>query len=510
MEATKAVIFTHIPIKWEEAEKYGTEEAVLDRINKHVPFFKACLKCKYIGLVYVYVDLGTAILLKHVRALSSGAAEVHFDLRELHVEQRARNCLKLAVDQALQDLTYEDSSFESTSVPRFQFIGLPHLTSLFYSLFRINPVLIEEIANPDGEFTYDAPKFVEAVLRLARGTDPELGRNPILRFDADVEVNDAGVAKLLRAVARGWAAGRAFDFFSGGYGRDDHQEDPVNDYAVRVHWISHQDPVSGAWHLDERWKIFMRDLGEIGATQVANDWSLSTQGRALVERRGGISANRQSPQVISGAGLYMSWRAIRTLPPFMNTRYMTVWIDDHLKRRLHEQVGHLPSTALEQVSQVEFQQSRHQHGIQSRDIDHAESNYLLRLFRGCIWHSLITRSDNTPGLLAQEVAHFLRTTRWATPTPAFRQNLLADAHTAALDVLAIWRQADYGTELLGRWASAQTPTTVDGICLTVADDAVRYLRLVELWPQYVSAITQLVPVRAYWLFMRASNPPILP
>ena len=58
MEATKAVIFTHIPITWDEAETYGNAEAVLNRINKHVPSFKAYLKCKNIGLVYVYVDLG--------------------------------------------------------------------------------------------------------------------------------------------------------------------------------------------------------------------------------------------------------------------------------------------------------------------------------------------------------------------------------------------------------------------------------------------------------------------
>ncbi len=510
METTKAVVFTHIPITWEEAEEYGKADAVLARINRHIPYFKAYLKCKYIGLVYVYVDLGTAILLKHLRALSSGEAEVHFGLRELHVEQRARNCLKLAVDQALQDLSYEDDAFDITSVPRFQFIGLPHLSSLFYSLFRIDPVLIAEIANPEGEFTYDAPKFVEAMLRLARGTDPVLGRHPILRFDADVEVNDAGVVRLLQAVTRGWAAGRAFDFFSGGYGQEDREEDPTNDYAVRVHWVSHQDPSTGAWQLDERWRFFTRDLGEIGATQVPSDWPLSSQAREMVaEKRHGRSANRKSAQVISGAGLYMSLRAISVLPPFMNTTSMTVWIDDHLKRRLHEQVGHLESTALEQVSQARFRQFRHPDGIQTKDIARAESDYLLRLLRGCIFHVLIVTPYNTPGLLAQEVGNYLNTARWTTSPETIRRNLLAEAHAAASDVLELWRRADYGTELLSRWAIAQTPTAVDEICLAVVDDVLRYLRLVELWQKYVTAITKLVPVKAYWLFMSAGNRPPL-
>ena len=78
-----------------------------------------------------------------------------------------------------------------------------------------------------------------------------------------------------------------------------------------------------------------------------------------------------------------------------------------------------------------------------------------------------------------------------------------DARVAADTVLEIWRNADYGTDLLEKWAVSRTPTEIDDLCSTTVDDAVRYLRLVELWPQYVNAIVKLVPVKAYWLFRSA-------
>ena len=98
---------------------------------------------------------------------------------------------------------------------------------------------------------------------------------------------------------------------------------------------SEYDTPPGAW-------LFLRDIAECGATQVDNGPEVSKKMQEFVAKhRKGQLANRVSPQVISGAGLYMSHQAIHKLPPFMNLRNFVSWIDDHLKRRLHEAVGHL-------------------------------------------------------------------------------------------------------------------------------------------------------------------------
>ena len=350
MTLTKAVVFTHIHVSSEQAAQTRDAPGASAIIQRVVPCFKNLLVCRNVGLVYVYVDVGIEFALSHLPESDIEKGEISFSMKELESEERTRNCLKIAADEAIQELLDNpESDFDRAQAPRFQFVGLPHLLSLFNALFKIDPTLIKNLAGELRNFTYDSPKFVEAVICLVRGAHPIHDQYPILRFDADVEVNEEGVGTLITAVNHSLNAFFMFNFFSGGYGRCDGMAEPVNDYAVRVHWLIDQKPkeVGQPLNLKDRGEVFLRDLGELGATQVASSAQMSRPMRELVQKkRKGVSANRFSPQVISGAGLFMSLSAIRALPPFMNSNYLTVWIDDHLKRRLHEAVGHLTAQSL--------------------------------------------------------------------------------------------------------------------------------------------------------------------
>jgi hypothetical protein len=129
-------------------------------------------------------------------------------------------------------------------------------------------------------------------------------------------------------------------WFSGCYSGN-MPDDPVNNHAVRQHWLI--DPKT--WDDPKKFALlpnadrFLRDVGELGATQVELNRPMSTACQALVQNRNGILHSRNTQQVISGAGLVISVPAIRRLPPFMNAKDLVVWVDDHLKRKLHEAIG---------------------------------------------------------------------------------------------------------------------------------------------------------------------------
>jgi len=504
----KAVVFCHFHHK---SAVYDPQERPLltarekrEIIHSVSSYYRAYLRCKNISLVYVYVDTGIRQILDH---LFGGERKINIDINELAFEHTVRNILKLAVDEARLDLTGEPG-FDPAAAPKFQFIGLPHLATLIASLYHRKRNLVKNLAGRGG-FTYDAPKFVEAVIRLTRGR--ELRGDPILRFDQDVEVDQEAVEALLKKISKALETGYDYSFFSGGYGRPS-EIDPINDYAVRCHWLAdvtkHEN--KSPFHLIPNGEHFLRDIGEFGATSIPNsvDTSFSIAMKDYIARHGGHTANRDSKQVISGAGLYMSYSAIHRLPPFMNFESNIVWVDDHLKRRLHEVLGDLDTTELEHVEGSLFHQDRYPSGIQPSDIKWAESTYFYRLISGCIMHTLIVERPGSPGPLAKFVAHFLRT-RQPTRNPEF-DKLSVDftevAKKTTLDLLEIWATADYGNDILQKWAEKNkaefelgTGELAKWINSTV-QDAVNYCKLVENWHAYVIAIQELVPHDAYWLF----------
>jgi hypothetical protein len=465
MLASKAVIFTHMPIPLDGPPHAYTAKMAHRLMSRIKPYLKAYLLCRNIGLVYIYVDTGMRLTLQH---LAEKANTLQFAIGELEFEQNTRNCLKLAVDKTINEISTETPSFSPSSAPKIQFIGLPHLLTLIHSLYRIDPDLIQDLAGREQSFTYDSPKFVEAVIRLVRGADVVRGQYPILRMDEDVEVNETAIGLLLgkaREVLHGGLD--LYSFFSGGYGSsslrvsdlkdkgrsNEYALDPVNDYAVRLHWLVDRN----THQLSRQGMCFLRDLGEFGATQVSTDQSLSSvTSDFLIRKRKGKTANRASQQVISGAGLFMSRLAIRTLPPFMNFRTAVTWIDDHLKRRLHEVLGHIDPDDPDNIEHLDnalVKQERHKDGIVDKDIVWVSDVYFERLLSGCITHALITTPDGEQGELAAAVDAILQQgPEKMLDEEDLRKRLERVAADTALSVLEIWQHADYGSALLSQWA----------------------------------------------------------
>lgn len=499
MAATRAVVFTHLPVPLPDKE-IGTlgAKAAAELTSRVMPLFRSLLRCRNVGLVYVYVDTGLRIMLRHL----SPRRRLSFRIQDLVYEQNTRDCLRLAVDAAMRDLARSgDPRFVAAGAPKFQFVGLPHLYTLLHSLHESDPQMLRDLAGPRHQFTYDAPKFVEAVIRLVRGGDGEHAAHPIFRVDEDVEATEEGISVLLQAVADMVGDPNKYSLFSGGYGTPGAPTDPVDDFAVRLHWLVD----AKTRRLDEGGRAFLRDLGGIGATQLRapeeRPFTPVLQ-RILSEE----PQARPSPQAISGAGLYMSRLAIQALPPFMSAGSLTTWIDDHLKRRLHEVLDHIAPTAPERVDGALFAQKRHPKGITPRDIEWARTHYLERLVKGCVMHALITSPAGQPAVLAEEVGFALRPGWEETRLPKFRQRLHVASKRALANVLTLWEEADYGSPILSEWVSENRPRggkLVDDI----VDDAVAYVRLVSRWSTYVRVIERLRPIDAYWLFRFVDESP---
>ena len=492
MQLNKAVIFTHIPIPMDEYHNYGAKEAS-KLINRIKPYIKAHLKCKNIGLVYYYVDTGIRLTLQHLKEKSK---TLQFSIEELEFEQNTRNCLKLAVDYAVKELIEESSiPFKRMDAPGFLFIGLPHLLTLIHSLFKINPELIKDLAGPDSRFTYDSPKFIEAVIRLVRGAHAAHNNFPVFRIDEDVEVNEKSIKLLIEnAVKAEFDPIRTYSFFSGGYGVKK-KFDPVNDYAVRIHWLIDRE----SQELNKKAETFIRDIGEIGATQTHEYDNSEFMKKFINSNYNGISANRKSQQVISGAGLYMSRKAIATLPPFMKFGTLVTWIDDHLKRRLHETLGHLTEEDLEHINDAIFKQDRHPNGITDKDINWARDVYFERLFCGCIMHSLITTPDSDKGELSILIEEILTKGKTSANSKEIKEKLHKKANETANIILNIWKSADYNNKSIKKWA-LKMESNMSNCIDKLVKDAFAYIQLVADWNKYVSAIEQLTPIHAYWLF----------
>ena len=221
---------------------------------------------------------------------------------------------------------------------------------------------------------YDAPKVIEAAIRIAN-----VGCGmPLFRFDDDVifygqrspriETIEGGRASRGRcygtehtAVVR--ALPRNFEFplirysvYSGAYDAPLYEEldsctdnEPrlLNGFAPRVVQLTRlpkrrnrqtEDTTQGVIQARVV-KAFMKEIAELGANPFR--------------------------QVVSGAGLCLSDGAILDLPPFSNMHLNVMWIDDHLKYALHDELGHFGRWTRThhhyraRVSDARFTQLRH-------------------------------------------------------------------------------------------------------------------------------------------------------
>ena len=100
-----------------------------------------------------------------------------------------------------------------------------------------------------------------------------------------------------------------------------------------------------------------------------------------------IGANPNG-QVVSGGGLCLSDGAILDLPPYSNMRLNVLWIDDHLKYALHDELEHFDIHILEvgpaREADARFPQLRHATSPTYKDVRWHLREYMPRLLLGCV------------------------------------------------------------------------------------------------------------------------------
>jgi hypothetical protein len=501
---TKAVVFTHVKLTPLDIIQEGQHAC----IEKYVPLFERYLRCRNVGLVYIYLSLGAEVI---VRAIVAGQHLV-IPPEVLDAENQCLAILQLAEAQARRACPGNSLKFVRVTTAQ--------LIALFGNLHEMDPGLFHLLYGIHSKFfTYDSPKFVEAVIRIARGQDPRSAFYPIVRFDEDVEVCEKSLDKLLAAY-EGFLAenNNLYFFFSGCYGDPDDPDkfDPINDRAVRTHWFSERDgdTLTPSESNVNQIRLFLRDLGEVGATQSSVNDSPSLRGQSLIAERG-FAANRRNPQVISGAGLIMSLRAIQDIPPFMNMDLLIVWIDDHLKRQLHERIDDIfyPED-LESVTEARFKQDRHPTGINQGDIDWADRDggYPDRLLAGCIMDALISQSVGERNRVIRKPTIFARAIKTIIANPATKVDcnemvpeLKEFAERRYDQVLWLWQTPEFEGTVLYEWAhnKAQTVAYKNKLVTDVVGDACAYLELVQCWRvSFAAAIGRLRPIGNLWLFER--------
>lgn len=481
-----AVMFTHfggLQYGKNEDEWLKNRKAYLE---KYTDIFRSYLVCAQeghqLGLVYVYVDWA-------IRQTLPNVAQETFLIDPRHLAQETE---LVALLELAEEIAREKLHLSRDHSPRFRHVGLFQLVNLLNKLTEVNRELVKFLGGLGGIlFTYDSPKFAEAVIRLARGTHAQLADSPVIRIDEDAKPTASFLRRLVREYARSARANNFF-FFSGTYGSDNPDVyDPINDHAVRTHWLANA-PQSPRVKLTPKQimqaKAFLTSLSKIGAMQI----------------RESADAGSRSPQVISGAGLIMSHTAVSSFPPFMNFKNLTVWVDDHLKRRLHEAVGDLEREAPESLQDARIQQDRHPDGVSQKDIEWAKGVYFDRLLRGCLFDHIITEPARRYAKLLKDITRF----RVRKFDPIEEQELRHDLFKLALarytQVKECWGSDEFAGTVLYDWITSASPGHCTTSCEEVVDDAVRYVYLLLEWPVFKQAIEGLRVPGNYWLFVPAN------
>lgn len=486
---SSAIAFTHLPVRWDALRDRSYLNEISEKWGEQI---RAYSSCRSLRLVYVYVSAGVEQVL---RTTNDTNDQLHIPWEVLEKEQAVFDSLNRALEE-------NRTAYVRGGSVQFEVIGVQKLTSILNRLWAIDPRLVGYLRGETGVFTYDSPKFVEAVIRIARGMDYHQPHIPIVRFDADVLPNDEGVDQIVAAYWQQVAEGERYAFFSGGYcGPNGY--DLLNSHAVRTHWFESPDLA----------RQFLRDLTVLGAPQIVEGAQSDAVARLAANKS--LSIEPREPQPISGAGLVMSTMAIRRLPPFANMNHATVWVDDWLKRCLHESIGDLSPHAVQRVSGAEFVQDRHPNGLTERDHSWAKKTYIERLARGCLMQALIVDREGTPGPLSRCVSELIVHQRQGGFTKqelaGTRKDFVAAAEQRMDDIGSVWCSENYGKPVLASWFDSQTPAKRRKLIRSVAQDAIDYLQLVRAWPMYRDAIELLGPEEAHWLFARVdSGDPVSP
>ncbi|GAI85840.1 unnamed protein product, partial [marine sediment metagenome] len=297
--------------------------------------------CQHVDLIYIFIIEG-------YQALLSG--KIPFQT--------------LTIERAMREILQAAASAEKIG-DKVQIIGIEELIptlAYFQDIAQDSGQPLNNLLLGGGKSAYyDSPKMIEAFIRLARGFHSKT-EEVILRVDEDVKVNPKGIDTLIDYCGNlSYGSGQdEYCFLSGNY-RYHKPEDLLNDYAVRTHQFASVgtkalSPRDRNYKIVKHWLDSIADIG-------ADPYN----------------------QVISGAGLNISLQSITTLPPFANAGSPIIWIDDHLKRLLHEALGHF--SPLKQLSppkdvssyryceDASFKQDRYPGGIQQGDINWAVEQY---------------------------------------------------------------------------------------------------------------------------------------
>ena len=227
---------------------------------------------------------------------------------------------------------------------------------------------------PDKGIRYDAPKVVEAILRLR-----VLGNGvPVLRLDHDVifrgenkKIGDLGLFKAVACAMRAYQLRLAQPsvstfLFSASYNSrallDPNSEmDPFEAwsraFATRVQPALVANPKKirdicdlpdttdkEKEHKNNSWKNYVDEHLDEALVRQFYGLKQDTVGLEADGMTGLASIGAHSLYaVISGALLCLSEGAILDLPPFSNFGTNVMWIDDHLKYSLHRAMGHFTS-----------------------------------------------------------------------------------------------------------------------------------------------------------------------
>lgn len=379
-------------------------------------------------------------------------------------------------------------AMRAADTSKVQLVGISELTPPMSTLERSakegNRSLAGLLLGSKKYLYYDSPKMVEAIIRLARGhKDPS---EVILRFDADVSPNQKGIKRLVTYLdSLPTEMRKGYFLFSGGY-RHHNPVDLLNDFAVRTH---HFAPLETKRFT----RIDAESMGCEDRYDMAEKW---------IEEMKQIGADPCN-QVISGAGLCMSHEAISTLPPFANMEEQIVWIDDYLKRALHEDLRHLPSSneckedeLYRCCSKANFKQDRHPRGIGEGDLKWASDTYLPRLVYGCIMDSIIReeKPDEEKNRLSyySDIIDKWQRDSIAMPKPEqLAKKLRPRAGQRVKLIKKIWRQNCYRDYPVGKFAREKLETGGG----EYIDKAIRnlnlYLNLIKIWPGFVILIQKL-------------------
>jgi hypothetical protein len=246
---------------------------------------------------------------------------------------------------------------------------------------------------------YDAPKVFEGVVRIAN-----IGRAvPIFRFDDDV--------LFYGRRSQGANENHEADEAAGSLLRlCDHYQELLSD--PRVHYFVY----SGGYDEPSRGGVEKQnDLRVVNgfATRVLHLTTIPKMPSAPLQLSSetvwafltGLYRLGANPyrQVISGAGLCLSDSAILDLPPFSNMHLNVMWIDDHLKYALHDELGHLGRHSRThkraRVAGVTFKQLRAKTdaakpaGFDLRDVLWHLETYMPRLVLGCVADSWLRETE---------------------------------------------------------------------------------------------------------------------